>query len=113
MPIGMTEPEGLVEDGNAVAEMPVDLAAEVVLGMERLGDGTESHGLAGGLQAEQPVHRRRPVHMAAREVPAPDAAAGQRFGQLFGEGIFVLAPGRGGEIPEAAREQCEHEAGAD
>ena len=59
--------------------------------MQRLGDGAEGHGLAARLKTEQPVHRRRPVHMAAGEVPAPDAAAGQRLGQLLGERAVIRA----------------------
>ena len=69
--------------------------------------------LTGRLEPEQAVHRRRPVHVAAREVPAPDAAARQRLGQLLGErAVIGRARPRRGEIPQAAREQGEHQAGA-
>ena len=113
MSVGVTQAEATVEQGGAVAEMPVDRAAQIVLGMQSLRDGPERHGFVARLQAEQPVHRRRPMHMAAGEVPAPDAAAGQRLGQLLGQGPRVGARGGRREVPQAAREERKHQPGQD
>jgi hypothetical protein len=67
--------------------------------------------LAGGLEAKHPVHRRRPLHMTAREVPSPDAAAGQRLGELLGPRLAILAFAldRRSEMPEAASKKREHQ----
>ncbi len=109
MSVGVAQPEAPIEEGSAFTEMPVDLAAQIVFGMQRLGDDTEGHGFVARLQAEQPVHGRRPLHMAAGEVPAPDAAARQGLGQFLGQRAAVLARSCRSEIPEGAREQHEHE----
>ena len=113
MAVGVAQAETLIEGRKPIAQMAVELALEIVVGMERLGDHAEGHGLAGGLEPKQPEHRRRPVHVAAGEVQAPEAAAGKRLGQLLGEAVGRLR-GRGrGEIPQPACEQRKQEAGAD
>ena len=109
--VGVAQPEAAVEHRRALAETPVDLAPQIVVGMQSLGDGTEGHRLTGRLEPEEAVHRRGPVHVAPREVPAPDAATRQRLGQLLGERAVIGARGARGEIPQPARKQGEHEAG--
>jgi hypothetical protein len=81
--------------------------------MQRLSNRAEGHGLVAGLQAKHSVHRARPVHVAAGEVPTPNTAAGQRLGQLSGKGAFIRARGGWREIPQAAGEEREHQAGQD
>ena len=39
-------------------ETPVDLAPQIVVGMQSLRDGTEGHRLTGRLEPEKAVHRR-------------------------------------------------------
>src|SRR5215472_12475025 len=102
MSIGMAQPKAAVEQWDAVAEMAVDLAAEVILGMQCLGDETERNGFAGRLQAKHPVHRCRPLDVAAREIPPPVAAAGKSLGEFLGQGTIVLAPNRRPEMSKAA-----------
>ena len=83
--VGVAQPEAAVEHRGALAEAPVDLAAKIVVGMQGLGDGTKGHRLAARLKAKQAIHGRRPVHVTARKVPAPDTATRQRLGQLLGK----------------------------
>jgi hypothetical protein len=111
MSIGVAEPEDAIDERDAVAEMAIDFAAQVVLGMKRLGDEAERHGLAGRLKAKHPIHRRRPLHMTAREVPSPDAAAGQRLGELLGPRLAILAFAceHRSEMPEAACKKRKHQ----
>ena len=113
MPLGVAEAEALVEGANSFTEVPVELASQIVVGMQRLGDHAERHGPVEGLEPEQPIHGRRPVDMAACEVQAPDAAAGQCLGQLFGEASGACGGRRRGEIPEAAGEQGQQQSRAD
>ncbi len=109
--VGVAQPEAAVEYRRAFAQTPIDLAPQIVVGMQGLGDCPERHRLTGRLKPEQAVHRRRPVHVTPREVPAPDAAPRQRLRQLLGKRAVVGARGGRGEIPESSREQGEHEAG--
>ena len=108
---GMAEAEAAVEEGESVAQVPVDLAAEIVFGMERAGDDAEGHGLVVRVEAKQPVHWRRPVHVAAGEIPAPYAAAGQRLGQLARKRAAHRSRRGGSEIPKSAGKEREHETG--
>ena len=76
MAVGVPQPEALIEEGDSLAKVAVELRAQVVVRMQRLSQDAKGHSVGGRLQAEQAVHRRGPVHVAAREVPTPDAAAG-------------------------------------
>ncbi len=52
------------------------------------------------------------MDVPTRQVPAPDAAAGQRLRQLFGERV-VFFGGRGRyQVEKASRNQQQNEAGA-
>src|SRR5262245_50602622 len=82
MSIGVTESEAAVKARDAIAEMTVNLAAQFILRVERLGNEAKRHGFAGRLQAKHPIHRRRPPHMTPRKVPPPDATASQRLIEL-------------------------------
>jgi hypothetical protein len=49
MSIGVAEPEDAIDERDAIAEVAIDLAAQVIFGVKRLGDEAERHGLAGRL----------------------------------------------------------------
>ena len=94
--------------------MPVDRAAQIVVRMQRLAIARKAMALVARLKPEQAIHRRRPMHVAAREVPAPDAATGQRLGQLIGEPtVFARVELRRPRYQSAAAEQSQQKARAE
>ena len=112
MPVGMAQAKAVIEIAVAGAKLALDLAAQIVGRVKRVRDLAEGHGAAARRLAKKPEHRLRPMHMAAGEIPPPDAAAGQRLGDLAGKGV-LLARGGVDEKPEGAAEQDEHQAAAD
>ena len=113
MSVGMAQAEALIEFASAVAQVAIDGGAEIVIGMQRLGDGAVGHGLVERHPAEDAIHRARPMHVPAREVPAPDGASGQGLGEVTGHVVLFPRCLRRGEVPDAAAEEREHEPGAD
>ena len=113
MAVGMAHAEALIEMRFAVAQMAIDDGAEIVVGMERLRDGAEGHGLVDRHPAKRPVHRRRPMDVSARQIPSPHGASRQSFGEVTGSNIVLFARLGRGEIPDAAAKERKHETGAD
>ena len=113
MAVGMAHAEALIEMRFAVAQMAIDDGAEIVVGVERLRDGAEGHGLVDRHPAKRPVHRRRPMDVSARQIPSPHGASRQSFSEVTGSNIVLFARLGRGEIPDAAAKERKHETGAD
>ena len=74
MSVCMAQAEALIEFASAVAQVAINGGAEIVIGMQRLGDGAVGHGLVERHPAEDPIHR-------ADQCTCPRARSQRQTGQ--------------------------------